>query len=180
MTAAIRVEQCVASEFDGVVAGLSSLLLDCVDAGASIGFIAPFSIEDAEAFWCGPVRSGVVNGQRLLFCAWRDETLVGTGQLVRASMPNQAHRAEVSKVMVAPSARRCGVARSVMGAIETAARAQGLSLLTLDTRSGDSAEPLYLSMGYVAAGTIPGFARDVYTDRLDATTYMFKQLHVSP
>ena len=48
--------------------------------------------------------------------------------------------------------------------------------MTLDTRTGDSAEPLYASAGFVAAGVIPDYARDVFSDRLDAATFMYKRL----
>jgi len=50
------------------------------------------------------------------------------------------------------------------------------SLLTLDTRTGDSAEPLYASMGYQTTGIIPGYCRDTFSERLDATTIMYKNL----
>ena len=55
--------------------------------------------------------------------------------------------------------------------------AAGRSLITLDTRTGDRAEPLYASLGYVTVGVIPGFSRDSHdAHRLDGTTIMYKQL----
>ena len=65
---------------------------------------------------------------------------------------------------------------STRGMPVTAARAGGRTLLTLDTRTADRAEPLYLSMGYVTAGVIPFYARNPYTPELDATTVMYKLL----
>ena len=56
------------------------------------------------------------------------------------------------------------------------ARARGRSLLTLDTRTGDMAEPLYLSLGFQPAGVIPGYCRDAGSSRMDATTIMWKTL----
>ena len=50
------------------------------------------------------------------------------------------------------------------------------SLLTLDTRTGDSAEPLYASLGYETAGIIPGYCLDAHGPMFDATTIMYKQL----
>jgi hypothetical protein len=44
-----------------------------------------------------------------------------------------------------------------MAALEARARALGRTLLTLDTRTGDAAEPLYRGLGYVRVGTIPGY-----------------------
>jgi hypothetical protein len=50
------------------------------------------------------------------------------------------------------------------------------SLLTLDTRTGDKAEPLYTVLGYQTAGVIPQFCRDTREERLDSTTIMYKAL----
>lgn len=73
--------------------------------------------------------------------------------------PNQQHRAEIGKLLVHPDARWQGIARALMLIAEDAARREGRTLLTLDTRTGDAAEPLYLSLGYVVVQRIPGFAR---------------------
>jgi hypothetical protein len=51
------------------------------------------------------------------------------------------------------------------------------SLLTLDTRTGDSAEPLYRDLGFQTAGVIPGYCLDITGQQLDSTTYMFKPLN---
>jgi hypothetical protein len=53
---------------------------------------------------------------------------------------------------------------------------RGRSLLTLDTCTGDRAEPLYLSMGSRTVGVIPGYCFDVEKRRLDSTTVMYKAL----
>ena len=63
----------------------------------------------------------------------------------------------MAKLLVHPGQRRQGIARALMQAVEAAARAHGRELLTLDTRSDDHAEPLYLSLGYQVAGRIPGY-----------------------
>jgi ribosomal protein S18 acetylase RimI-like enzyme len=91
-------------------------------------------------------------------------------------MPNQRHRAEVAKLLVHPDARRRGIARDLMAAIEEIARQEGRTLLTLDTRTGDAAEPLYRDMGYRTAGVIPGYARGPHGRELEATTFMYKVL----
>jgi ribosomal protein S18 acetylase RimI-like enzyme len=82
----------------------------------------------------------------------------------------------VSKLLVDPEFRRRGLARALMVAIERRAAGLGRSLLTLDTRTGDKAEPLYASLGYETAGVIPGYCRDPFEDRLDSTTIMYKTL----
>ena len=97
-------------------------------------------------------------------------------QLILALPPNQPHRCEVAKMMVHPVARRKGVGRALMAALETEARAAGKTLITLDTKTGDKAEPLYKAAGFRTAGIIPGFALDPDGAAMHATTYMYKAL----
>jgi ribosomal protein S18 acetylase RimI-like enzyme len=78
--------------------------------------------------------------------------------------------------MVHPDIRRRGIARALMGEIEMRARARGRTLLTLDTRTGDAAEPLYASIGYETTGVIPGYCIDAITGAFDGTTIMYKRL----
>lgn len=73
--------------------------------------------------------------------------------------------------------RRRGIAQMLMAELERHAHQLGRTLLTLDTRTGDNAEPLYASLGYVAIGVPPGFCRDTAdATRLDSTTIMYKRL----
>src|SRR5262249_4151946 len=106
----------------------------------------------------------------------RDARIVGTVQIDCATPPNQAHRAEVLKLLVHPSTRRHGIARALMIAIEEIARADGRTLLTLDTWTGSHAELLYRSLGYVTVGVIPRYARGSLTPELEPATLMYKEL----
>ena len=154
---------------------LAELLRACVHGGASVGFILPFDIDQARAFWLGEVAPALAAGRRVaLVATWAGE-VAGTVQLDLDSWPNQAHRAEVAKLLVHPRHRRSGIGRRLMQQVEAEAAAAGRRLLTLDT-AGDAAERLYASLGYRCAGRIPGYARDPIEDRLDATTIMFKWL----
>ena len=78
--------------------------------------------------------------------------------------------------MVHPDFRRMGIALKLIETLETFARERNRTLLTLDTRSGDMAEPLYQSLGYRIVGTIPGYSRDPIEDKLDSTTIMYKDI----
>ncbi|WP_371744756.1 GNAT family N-acetyltransferase [Nordella sp. HKS 07] len=115
-------------------------------------------------------------GTRLLLVATCGERIAGAVQLDIDTPANQPHRAEIRKLLVHPDFRRLGIARLLMAGIEDHARALGRSLLTLDTRTGDNAEPLYASLGYRTVGVIPGYCRDTHKDRLDSTTIMYKNL----
>jgi len=152
---------------------LAALLHACVHAGANINFVLPFGLADA-AFWTAKVLPAVQGGTRVLLIAEDAGRVVGTVQLDTGTPPNQAHRAEITKLLVHPDSRRRGIARALMAEIETVARARDRSLITLDTRTGDAAEPLYTSLGYETAGIIPGFCRDPIADRLYPTTIMYK------
>jgi GNAT superfamily N-acetyltransferase len=144
---------------------LSAILVACVAAGASVSFLPPLAPEAARGFW-RKVAADVAAGTRLLLAAWLDGQLVGTVQLDLGTPENQPHRAEVAKLLVHPEARRRGVGRALMRRAEQAAQGLGRSLLTLDTRADDDAEPLYRSLGWTEAGRIPGWALNP-----DRTTY---------
>ncbi len=158
------------------IAELAGILHACVLDGASVGFIVPFTMSEAEAFWRRKALPGVESGGVVLLGAEVDGRLVGTVQLDHDTMPNQPHRADVKKMLVHPDFRRRGIARALMRELEVRARRLNRTLLTLDTRTGDSAEPLYASLGYETTGIIPDFCRDTLTPRLDSTTIMYKRL----
>ncbi|WP_120497234.1 GNAT family N-acetyltransferase [Kiloniella sp. EL199] len=164
-------------EFDQNVEALASLLHACVLDGASVGFVVPFSLEESLDFWRGKVRPLIVNGEVVLMVCMLDEQIVGTVQLCLATMPNQIHRADVSKLLVSPLFRKRGIAKALMFELERQAGKYQRNLITLDTRTGDKAEPLYHKLGYEKAGVIPNFCQDTHDpDCLDSTTYMYKIL----
>ncbi|OSQ42942.1 acetyltransferase [Thalassospira sp. MCCC 1A01428] len=150
------------------------LLHACVQSGASISFVQPFTINAAKDFWHQKVLPGVLDGSRILLIAKIEGQLAGCVQLDCDTPPNQPHRAEVAKLLVHPAFRRKGIARALMLALEDAARQRQRRLITLDTRTGDHAEPLYRTLGYQTVGTIPEYAKDPFTDTFDATTIMYK------
>ena len=93
-----------------------------------------------------------------------------------AQMPNQPQRADVAKLLVHPEARRRGLGRALMQALEERARALGRTLLVLDTRSSDPSRLLYQSLGFEIAGEIPNYCRNPFEERFEPTTHMFKPL----
>lgn len=164
------------AEAEARMGELAGLLHACVLGGASVSFVLPFPLAEAEAFWRRKVLPAMHEGGRVLLAALVDGHVAGTVQLGLDMPPNQPHRAEVSKLLVHPAHRRRGLARALMTALEARARAEGRRLITLDTRTGDAAEPLYAALGYEVAGIIPDYCRDTVSDRLDPTTIMFRRL----
>jgi len=155
---------------------LAEVLRAVVHDGAGVSFVVPFSLDEARAFWRETVLPGVFARTRRVVVARCDSRIVGTVQLDLAVPPNQQHRAEVTKLLVHPAVRRRGVARALMHALEAIARSECRTLLTLDTWTGGVAEGLYRSLGYVAAGIIPRYARGSLTPDLEPTTIMYKEL----
>jgi len=141
------------------VAELSAVLVDCVEGGASVGFMAPLAPEKAEGFW-RRVAEGVAAGDRLLLVAEDGASgeIVGTVQVVLAVPENQPHRADVAKMLVRRSARRRGLGGALMRAAAEAARGAGKTLLVLDTVTGSDAERLYAGLGWTRVGVVPGYA----------------------
>ncbi|MCW6510119.1 GNAT family N-acetyltransferase [Lichenifustis flavocetrariae] len=169
------------TEFDGPAIDqwlepLSRILADSVAAGAAISFMAPLSYDDAALFWSKEVRPEVVAERRVLFGAEHEGDVLGTVQLLRAMPPNQPHRCEIAKMIVHPRARRLGLGRALMNRALDHAGELGKTLVTLDTRTGDVAEPLYASLGFEVAGVIPDYAWDPDGQAKHATTYMFRRM----
>ncbi len=135
---------------------LATVLIDCVEGGASVSFMHPLSRERALAFW-RRVAQGVAAGERALIVAEDARGLCGTVQLVLDQPENQPHRAELSKMLVHRRARRRGLGAALMRAAEAAARDCGKTLLVLDT-ANDEAERLYERLGWTRVGVIPDYA----------------------
>ncbi len=96
-------------------------------------------------------------------------------QVILALPPNQPHRGEIAKLLVHRAARKRGIAARLMDAAEAEARAEGKTLLVLDTVTGDAAERLYERLGWTRVGVIPGYA--LYPDgRPCATTVFWKRI----
>ena len=135
---------------------LATVLIDCVEGGASVSFMHPLSRERALAFW-RRVAQGVAADERALIVAEDARGLCGTVQLVLDQPENQPHRAELSKMLVHRRARRQGLGAALMRAAEAAARDCGKTLLVLDT-ANDEAERLYERLGWTRVGVIPDYA----------------------
>ena len=116
---------------------LCRILIDSVADGAAISFMSPLSQTEADAFWTRTVKPAVEERAHLLFGAFVEGRLLGTVQLIMAMPPNQPHRAEISKMIVHPTARQAGLGTALMTAALKAAKDAGKSLITLDTRTGD-------------------------------------------
>ena len=142
-----------------VAEALADVLLDCVEGGASVGFMHPLPRSKALAFWQSTLASAA-RGERIVLVAEDvdSNTIVGTVQVVLAMPDNQPHRADVAKMQIHRRARRRGLGAALMRAAEAAAREAGRTLLVLDTVTGSDAERYYARLGWQRCGVIPGYA----------------------
>ncbi|MFF8970996.1 GNAT family N-acetyltransferase [Streptomyces sp. NPDC014995] len=140
-----------------LVEELAGLLVDTVDGGASVGFLAPLDRAEAVAWWTERV-AGVAAGRLAVWAAHDGDRVVGTVGLEFPGKPNSRHRAELVKLMVHRDARGRGLGRGLLATAEEAAAAAGVTLLHLDTETDSPAEHLYRTAGWTRAGVIPDYA----------------------
>lgn len=153
---------------------LADVLHDCVEGGASVSFMWPFSKADALDFF-RLVVDEVRKHKRILLAAFWNDSLVGTLQIITAMPPNQKHRADLAKLLVHRSARGHGIGRSLMQEAERICQLEGKTLLVLDTVVDSPTDALYTSMGWTKAGIIPDYAK--FPDgRWCATAIFWKKL----
>jgi GNAT superfamily N-acetyltransferase len=161
------------------IQGLSDVLIDCVEGGASVSFMLPIARISADTFW-SDVAASVARGGRVLLIAENDnDEIVGTVQVVFATPENQPHRADVAKMLVKRSFRRLGVGAGLLQAAEQQALECGKTLLVLDTVTGADGERLYARAGWQRCGVIPNYA--LWPDgRYCDTTVFYKSLPRRP
>jgi GNAT superfamily N-acetyltransferase len=155
---------------------LARLLVETVESGAAVSFLAPLPMETALEWWRGVVAGIGRDRGPIVLVAREAGEIVGTVQLHPAWAPNQPHRGDVAKLMVAARAQRGGLGARLMEAVEDAARGAGLTLLTLDARSGGAAERLYRRTGWVCVGVIPRYAIDADRGGWHDTVVFYKAI----
>jgi GNAT superfamily N-acetyltransferase len=153
---------------------LADVLTDCVEGGASVSFMAPFSRDEALAFF-RKVAASVAAGDTVLLIAKLEGRIVGTVQLGLDTPPNQPHRADIKKMLVHRAARGRGIGAALMAEVEGEARRHGRWLLVLDTVPGENGHRLYQRAGWTETGLVPDYA--MFPDgRLCDTAIMWKRL----
>lgn len=159
------------SQLSSYVEELAELLVDTVDGGASVGFLAPLDLAAAVAWW----KERAAAGRLAVWTARDGGRMVGTVSLAFPDKPNSRHRAELVKLMVHRDARGRGLGRRLLTAAEESAAAMGITLLHLDTETDSPAEHLYSTAGWTRAGVIPDYAEDP-AGVLRPTTLYYKQV----
>jgi GNAT superfamily N-acetyltransferase len=174
----MAIEELDAAAATREVTALAAILRACVEGGASVNFVLPFTQADSEAWWRSAVLPALEAGERRLLVARIGGRMLGTVQLALASQPNQPHRAEVTKLLVHPDGRRQGIGRALMTRLDDVARDEGRRLLILDTVEGSAAQRLYETLGWVLLGVVPRFALSTDSARLEGSAFFWKEIDV--
>ncbi|MFN7956630.1 MAG: GNAT family N-acetyltransferase [bacterium] len=154
-----------------LLTGLGASLVDAIESGASVGFLAPLERDTAFRYWA-QVSASLGHGL-VLWVAEEGREVVGSVQLALCERENARHRAEVQKLFVLRSAR--GIASRSMETAEGHARVAGRTLLVLDTQAGSAAESVYDHLGWKRVGEVPAYAAAL-DGALRATAYYYKEL----
>ena len=152
----LRILTLDAASATAAIGELAEVLVDCVEAGASVSFMLPFGRDDATRFF-EKVIAAVARDETVLVAARLDGRIVGTVQLGLDMPPNQPHRGDIKKLLVHRAARKHGSGAALMARAEAEAKRRGRTLLVLDTASGD-AERLYVRAGWQRVGIVPDYA----------------------
>ena len=155
------------------ISELAEVLADCVEGGASVSFMSPYSRADAARFF-EKVAASVARDETVLVVARLDGRIAGTVQLGIDMPPNQPHRGDIKKLLVHRAARRHGLGGKLMERAEAEAKARGRTLLVLDTASGD-AERIYERGGWQRVGVVPDYAMWPQGG-FCATTFFYKRV----
>lgn len=151
--------------------GLVALTADAVDSGASVNWLASAGPGDFRGFWV----AALADPTRLLLVALQDGRVDGCVLLALAPQQNAPHRAEVGKMLVHTAARRRGLGRQLLEAVEALALSHHRTLLLLDTEQGSAGESLYAACGWTRYGEVPGHALST-AGVPSPTTFFYKRL----
>jgi GNAT superfamily N-acetyltransferase len=169
-----HVEVLAPDAFEPAIPDLAALLVDAVESGASVSFLAGLDLRRATEWWQDRTRD-VQTDALVMIVARAGGRIVGCAGLVPARWENSGHRAEVIKVLVLRSHRHRGIATAILQELEQAALERGRWLLVLDTAVDVGAERLYFNDGWQDVGVVPDFA--VGADGgLVGTRFMWKRL----
>lgn len=153
----VTLQRLAPNDFATYRKGLIGLLLDAVGHGASVGFLADLDAQGADDYFA-QVEAALLDGSLLIWVAHEQGQVLGSVQLGLCQKPNGLNRAEIQKLLVLSTARRRGIARLLMQAVEQEAVIRKRGLLYLDTEAGSDAEQLYRHLGYSSIGGLPDYA----------------------
>ena len=139
-------------------------------AAAHIAAIAEIERQCFSTPWSAAALTEELDSPHAVFYAATD----GDGRVLGyAGMHHVGDEGYIDNVAVDPAARRQGVARALMDALERYGREHALYRLTLEVRASNAAAiALYAGAGYVADGVRPNFYRQPTEDAAIYSRYL--------
>mgnify|MGYP001558001636 CR=1 FL=1 len=152
-----RIEQ-IESFSGNDLAELCDLATDAIIDGDGFLWVKPPPLRILENYWNGVLMVP----ERALFLARLDGRIAGTAQLMRPSLNNEsgAFAAQITTLIIAPWARRHGLARGLMLQLQEVAKARNYTTLDLDVGADRiAAIHLFEALGFVRWGEKQRYAR---------------------
>lgn len=172
LTPEVKVEQLFTiDEHD--MNSLCEATVEAILDGNGFGWLKPPPRHVLERYW----RGVVLVPERELYVARLDGHIVGSGQLLKPAVNNEAqrHAATLTTFFIAPYARGHGLARGLLAQVAESARTQGFRQVDLDVRETQSAAiALYEQMGFKRWATKERYA--LVGDRYVAGHFYIKVL----
>lgn len=142
--------------YDGVLA----LWTDVSNAGGAVGFVPPVTPDDIRPSLEHALAEVRAGGRRLLLGRDDEGRVAATAFLTYNSHRLMTHWIWLYTVMVHPSHQGKGYGRSLMAAVEAAARTlPGIEAIRLTCRGGTGVDRFYAGCGYKEVGRIPSAIR---------------------
>lgn len=145
---------------DELKAGILALWTDVSNAGGAVGFVPPVSAEDVRPDLDAALAAVEAGQRRLLVGRDEDGQIAATAFLAYNGHRLMQHWLWLYTVMVHPGRQGRGHGRTLMAAVEQAARGfYGVEAIRLTCRGGTGVDAFYATCGYKEVGRIPGGIR---------------------
>lgn len=140
--------------------GVLALWTDVSNAGGAVGFVPPVTAEDVRPD-LDRVLAAVASGARRLLVGYdEDGRVAATAFLTYNTHRLMAHWLWLYTVMVHPRHQGRGHGRTLMAAVERAARGfHGIEAIRLTCRGGTGVDAFYAGCGYKEVGRVPAAIR---------------------
>ncbi|MBT2368764.1 GNAT family N-acetyltransferase [Streptomyces sp. ISL-10] len=148
--------------------GVLSLWADVSNAGGSVGFVPPVTVDDIRPEWVKHLTAMAEGRMRLLVGRDEDGEIAATAFLAHNTHRLMSHWIWLYTVMVHPRHQGKGYGRELMAAAADAARGlEGIEAIRLTCRGGSGADRFYAACGYKEVGRVPGAIRVAEGDDRD-------------
>lgn len=145
---------------DEVRDGILALWTDVSNAGGAVGFVPPVTAEDIRPDLDRSLAEVAAGRRRLLIGRDEDGRIAATAFLAYNTHRLMTHWIWLYTVMVHPGRQGRGDGRTLMAAVERAARGlPGIEAIRLTCRGGTGVDRFYAACGYKEFGRIPAGIR---------------------